>query len=83
MLSMNDEYREVNFYQYCPKCRYHKRPDEAEPCAECLDEPYNKESTKPVNFKPVGPNDVADKYEKKFTKEEQKYVDAISHVFEV
>ncbi len=83
MPSMNEEYREVYFYQYCPKCRYSKHPEEADPCAECLEEPYNQESHKPVNFKPVGSNASVEKYEKKLSKEEEKYIDAIGNVFEV
>ena len=43
--------RFVEFDKYCQKCE-HKDTDESEsPCAECLDEPVDVYSNKPVNFK--------------------------------
>lgn len=48
---MEQEYKEVRFDIYCQKC-VHKDLDEVkDPCNECLDEPYNYQSEKPVMFK--------------------------------
>ena len=43
--------KEVHFYEYCEKCEYNKLQDWEEPCNECLDNPTNLYSHKPVNFK--------------------------------
>lgn len=51
---MNDT-KEVFFHEYCPKCEYgdvdeeHMNPDD--PCWDCLHEPLNIDSHKPINFK--------------------------------
>ena len=51
---MNDT-KEVFFHEYCPKCEYgdvdedHMNPDD--PCWDCLHEPMNVDSHKPVYFK--------------------------------
>lgn len=47
---METEYKEVYFDQYCSSCK-HCDVDEAEtPCAECLEEPVNLYSHKPVKW---------------------------------
>lgn len=47
---MDDHYKEV-YFEYC-KSRQHEDKEEWEdPCFECLDEPVNVESHKPVNWK--------------------------------
>lgn len=47
---MEDIYKEVRFDEYCQKCE-HEDVDEAEdPCDECLSNPANAYSCKPVNF---------------------------------
>lgn len=43
--------KEVFFYEYCEKCVNWKKPDVDEPCNECLNEPFNMNSHKPVYFK--------------------------------
>lgn len=43
--------KEVFFYEYCEKCMNWKKPDVDEPCNECLNEPFNMNSHKPVYFK--------------------------------
>lgn len=46
-----NEYKEVFFNEYCDKCEF-KDVDQGEnPCNECLDNPSNLYSHKPVNFK--------------------------------
>lgn len=44
------EYKEVYFYEYCDKCKHKTVKDIDEPCNECLSEPTNLYSHKPVKF---------------------------------
>lgn len=44
-------YKEVHFDQYCKTCKYHGVPEEQDPCDECLKEPANLYSHKPVRYK--------------------------------
>lgn len=46
------EYREVDFHKYCPKCKYWDIEEIMNPCNECLGEPCNKNSEKPVYYEP-------------------------------
>ena len=43
-------YQEVNFNTYCDLCKNKDVPETEEPCNECLSEPTNLYSTKPINF---------------------------------
>lgn len=43
--------KEVSFYDYCPQCKYYDVSGAEEPCDECLSNPSNIDSHKPVNFK--------------------------------
>lgn len=47
---MEDIYKEVYFDQYCKTCKYEETAEEEDPCYECLDEPVNLYSHKPVNY---------------------------------
>lgn len=49
---LDNEYKEVYFYEYCEKCKYKNVDDVKDPCNECLDEPANLYSHKPVKFEP-------------------------------
>lgn len=51
-------YKEVYFDQYCPKCKYNTLSESNDPCHDCLNYGYNKNSHKPVNFEGVD-NDVS------------------------
>lgn len=46
----DNEYKEVYFYKYCKDCKYDKLLNTDDPCNECLDEPINQYSHKPVKF---------------------------------
>ena len=48
---MNEGYKEVYFDQYCKTCKHKEKKDNEEPCDECLDNPINLYSHKPVNYK--------------------------------
>jgi hypothetical protein len=55
---MNDT-KEVYYDMYCGNCKYFKKKEidpkygheyENEKCEECLSQPYNEDSHKPINF---------------------------------
>ena len=43
----------VEFDKYCKTCKFRDKNDKKgeEPCNECLDNPVNQDSRKPVNYK--------------------------------
>ena len=48
---MEDQYKEVYFDQYCKKCLHKDEDETGDACDECLANPSNINSHKPVNFK--------------------------------
>lgn len=46
-----DERKEVYFDKYCSKCISCGKKEDEEPCCDCLEEPVNLYSHKPVKFK--------------------------------
>lgn len=40
----------VEFDKYCDRCKYKDNPAVEDPCNECLDNPVNEDSYKPVKF---------------------------------
>ena len=48
---MEEHYREVQFGTYCKTCKYQDKKEWEEPCAECLDNPLNLDSIKPIKWK--------------------------------
>lgn len=51
---MEDIYKEVYFDQYCKTCKYEKTKEEDDPCDECMSEPVNLFSHKPVKWTKKG-----------------------------
>ena len=50
-MSIHDnEFKEVYFHEYCEKCKHKDVKEKDEPCRECLDNPINSYSHKPVKF---------------------------------
>ena len=47
---MEDNYKEVYFNQYCKTCKYEETKEDLDPCDECLSEPKNLNSHKPVKW---------------------------------
>lgn len=47
---MDEVYKEVYYHEYCKKCKYKNKTENEDPCFECLDEPVNLYSHKPVNY---------------------------------
>lgn len=48
---MDEGYKEVYFHEYCKLCKYKDLKDTEDPCNECLSEPANLYSHKPVKYK--------------------------------
>ena len=51
LLAMEGDFKEVNFEKYCKTCKYFKIEEFEDPCDECLENPVNLYSHKPVNYK--------------------------------
>ena len=49
---MDEDYKEVYFHEYCKTCKHEKLEEKFDPCNECLDEPANLQSHKPVRWEP-------------------------------
>ena len=48
---MNDEgLKEVYYHQYCKSCKHKDLKNTEEPCDECLSEPTNNYSHKPIKW---------------------------------
>lgn len=43
-------YKEVYYDQYCKKCKHDKTKEIDVPCAECLGEPLNWNTHRPVKY---------------------------------
>ena len=41
----------VDFEKYCKKCEYNNTAESDVPCWECLEQPVNYHSEKPIHFK--------------------------------
>lgn len=46
----NQAYKEVYFHEYCKKCKHKKLKDHESPCNECLNEPLNLNTHRPVKY---------------------------------
>ena len=40
-------------FTYCNHCKFKDYPEEALPCHECLNEPVNTDSQRPLRFEPT------------------------------
>lgn len=47
---MEHLYKEVYFDQYCKSCKHKAVEDVMDPCNDCLGEPCNEHSHKPVYY---------------------------------
>lgn len=47
---MDEQLKEVYFWEYCPTCKYKKKSGTEEPCNDCLSNPSNVHSHKPVDW---------------------------------
>lgn len=46
---MEDAYKEV-YFDYCKTCQHEDKEEWKDPCFDCLDEPENLYSHKPVKY---------------------------------
>lgn len=42
--------KEVYFHQHCKTCKHWELKDTEKPCNECLDNPFNYDTHKPVKW---------------------------------
>lgn len=42
--------REVDFHQYCERCMHFDKEEWEDPCWECLENPVNVNSQKPIRY---------------------------------
>ena len=47
---MINDYKEVYYHEYCTKCQYYEKGKITDQCEECLSEPINLHTHKPVKF---------------------------------
>lgn len=47
---MDNNQKEVFFHEYCKTCKYADTVETDDPCNECLNEPSNENSHKPVRW---------------------------------
>ena len=47
---MDNDYKEVYFHEWCVKCKHSNAEEDEDPCYDCLDEPVNLHSHKPLYF---------------------------------
>lgn len=43
--------KEVRFDRYCPLCAHYQKSEAEDPCYECLDQGWNDDTHKPINYK--------------------------------
>lgn len=47
---MDENYKEVYFGEFCKTCKHQTLAEDVEPCHDCLNEPANLYSHKPVRW---------------------------------
>ena len=52
-----NEIKEVYYKDYCKKCKYAKLKEHEDPCNDCLEQPYNYNSHKPIHFEEESMNE--------------------------
>ena len=55
---MENPYKHVEFNKYCQTCIHRKTEETEEPCNECLTNPVNLYSHKPVKYEKKGGHDA-------------------------
>ena len=45
--------KEVLFDKWCKTCKYRFKGEAEDPCNDCLNEPSNNDSTKPIEYVPT------------------------------
>ena len=47
---MNENYKEVNYYEFCKKCKHYNLNEVKDPCNDCLGEFAREGTEKPLYF---------------------------------
>lgn len=47
---METELKEVYYDKYCKTCKHKDEAESCDKCNECLNQPYNINSHKPINY---------------------------------
>ena len=47
---MENQYKLVDFKKYCETCKHKGKKEIEDPCNDCLDQPANINSMKPINY---------------------------------
>lgn len=47
---MENKTKIVDFNKYCRKCKHRDKHESEDPCWDCLDQPVNEDSHKPIYF---------------------------------
>lgn len=47
---MEESYKEAYFNQYCDSCKHKEKKETEDPCDDCLENPVNVYSHKPVRW---------------------------------
>lgn len=47
---MINDYKEVYYHEYCTKCQYYEKDKITDRCEECMSEPINLHTHKPMKF---------------------------------
>lgn len=47
---LDNNYKEIRFDIYCETCKHNGLDEKCDPCNECLEEPMNLYSEKPVRW---------------------------------
>lgn len=50
----SQSYKEVYFHKYCKSCKHKKAAETDKPCDECLGEPINLDTHRPVYYEEKG-----------------------------
>ena len=43
-------YKLVDYVDYCVNCKHYNKPENEDPCWDCLTEPVNEDTRRPVCF---------------------------------
>lgn len=60
--------KEVYYHRYCRQCEYRNASEADDPCDECLAQPVNEDSHKPVYFKQASKKEARTKRDQCCTK---------------
>ena len=50
---MDNQYKLVDFGKYCKTCKHKGIKEFEDPCNECLDEPANVNSERPIKYEEI------------------------------